>query len=84
MTSGSLQNYYGDEINDDANENNNNDHRLNKNKTTASKCFEYVTKIIGTTSNNNNIFDTEVVVPLKYLINFWRSLDVDWLDLRST
>ena len=28
------------------------------------------------TPNNNNILDTEVVVPLKYLSNFWRSLDL--------
>ena len=26
--------------------------------------------------NNNNILDAEVVVPLKYLSNFWRSLDL--------
>ena len=25
---------------------------------------------------NNNILDGEVVVPLKYLSNFWRSLDL--------
>ena len=27
------------------------------------------------TPNDNNISDAEVVVPLKYLSNFWRSLD---------
>ena len=25
---------------------------------------------------NNNILDAEAVVPIKYLINFWRSLDL--------
>ena len=34
-----------------------------------------MTKTIGSTSNNNNILDIEVVVPLKYLSNFWRPLD---------
>ena len=33
-------------------------------------------KIIGSTPNDNNILDVEVVVPLKYLSNFWRSLDL--------
>ena len=42
MTSGSLWTYYRDEINGDANENVNN--RINNNKTTTSKSFEYKTK----------------------------------------
>ena len=29
--------------------------------------------IIRRTLNNNNILDSKVVVPLKYLSNFWRS-----------
>ena len=39
MTSGSLWNYYRDEINDDANENDHNN-RINNNKTTKKKSFE--------------------------------------------
>ena len=35
-----------------------------------------MTKIIGTTTADNYILDTEVVVPLKYLSNFLRSLDL--------
>ena len=47
-TSRSLWNYYRDEINDSANENNGtNDYRINNNKITISKSFEYKTKIIG-------------------------------------
>ena len=43
----SLWNYYGDEINDSANENNDTDnYGINNNKTTTSKSFEYKTKII--------------------------------------
>ena len=74
MTSGSLQNYYRDEANDNVNEIDDNDN-INNNKTTTSKSFKYKTKIIGSTSNNN-IINTEVVVALKYLSNFWRSLDL--------
>ena len=73
ITSGSLWNYYRDEINDDENESVNN--RINNNKTIRSKSFEYKTKLIGSTPSDNNILDTEVAVPLKYLSNFWRSLD---------
>ena len=60
----SLWNYYGDEINDSANENNDTDnYGINNNITTTSKSFEYKTKIIGRTPNNNNILDAEVIVP---------------------
>ena len=76
-TSGSLWNYYRDEINDSTNENNDaNSYRIKNNKTTTSKSFEYKTKIIGRIPNDNNILDAEVLVPLKYLNNFWRSLDL--------
>ena len=45
MTSGSLWNYYRDEMKDDANENDNNiNNRINNNKATKSKSFEYKTK----------------------------------------
>ena len=35
----------------------------------------YKTKIIGTAPSDDNTLDTEVDAPLKYLSNFWRSLD---------
>ena len=76
MASGRLWNYYRDEVDDDANENDAANNRINKNKTTTSNSFEYKTKLIGNMPNNNNILDAEVVVPLKYLSNFWRSLDL--------
>ena len=78
MTLVSLWNYYRDEINDDANENVNN--RINNNKTIANKSFEYNTKLIGSTTNDNNTLDAEVVVPLKYLSNFWRSHDLPLIN----
>ena len=42
MTSGSLWNYYRDELNNSVNENNDaNNYRINNNKTATSKSFEY-------------------------------------------
>ena len=66
MTSGSLWNYYRGEVNDSVDETDNNNNMINNNKTTTSKSFKYKTKMIGSTPNDNNILDTEVVVPLKY------------------
>ena len=41
MTSGSLWNFYRDEVNNDVNENNNANYKINNNKTTTSKSFEF-------------------------------------------
>ena len=57
MTSGSLWNYYRNEVNDDANEIVAN-YRINNNKTTISRSFEYKAKVIKRTPANNNIFNT--------------------------
>ena len=80
MISGSLWNCHRSEINDDANENNPANNRINNNKTITNKSFEYKTKLIGSTSDDNNILDAEVVVPLTYLSNFWRSLDLPLIN----
>ena len=74
MTSGSLWNYHRDQVNDNANENNAGNYRINKNKIITSKSFKYKTKIIGSTSNDMNTLDAEVVISLNYLSNFWRFL----------
>ena len=67
MTSASLRDYYRDEVSDDADENNfANNYRINNNKTTKTKSFEYKTKSIGHTPDNNSRLDAEVVFPLKY------------------
>ena len=64
MTSGSLGNYYRDEVNDAANENNDvGNYRINNEKTTMSKPFEYKTKIIGSTPANSSRLYGEVIVP---------------------
>ena len=65
MTSGSLWNYYRDDVNDDANENNVARNKISNNKSITSKSLLYKTKMIGSTSNNHNILDAEVAVPLK-------------------
>ena len=80
MTSENLWNYYRDDLNDDVNENNSagND-RINNNKTTTSKSFEYKTEITRKTAILDRL-NTGVVVPLKYLSNFWRSLDLSLIN----
>ena len=46
MASGSLWNYYGDEVNDNENKNDNANNRINNNKIITNKYFEYNVKII--------------------------------------
>ena len=72
-----MWNYYRDEVNDSTNENDDaNNYRINNNKTATSKSFEYKTKLIGITPNDNSRLNVEVAVPLKYLSNFWRSFNL--------
>ena len=79
MTPGSLLNYYRDEyeINDAANKNNDANNKRINNKT--SKSFKYKTKIRRTPADNNTL-NAEVVVPLKYLSNFWRCLNLPLIN----
>ena len=72
--------FYRDERNDSAIENNDDGNKKNNNKTLTGKCFQYKTKIIGRTPVDNNTLDTEVVVPLTNLSNFWRFLDLPLID----
>ena len=77
-----MWNYYRDEINDDGNENNDNGNNINYNNIITSKSFEYKTKFIGTTPNNYNILDTQVVVSVNFLINLLRSLDLPLINCK--
>ena len=81
-TIGSLHNYYRDELSDDADDNN-----FDNIKAVNSEAFNYKNKIIGNTYNVNagaqgygvNKNDTQEVklnIPLKYLGNFWRALNI--------
>ena len=84
MTSGSLWNYYRDELNDSANETDDNDNKTNNNKTITNKLFEYQAKIIGSTPKDNSKLNTDVVVLLKYLSNFWRPLGLPLSEMTRT
>ena len=62
-----MWNYYRDESNDPL--------------STNSESFKYKTSIVGKTPpNNDSLTDAEVVIPLKYLSNFWRSLDIPLIN----
>ena len=78
MTPGSSRNYYRDEVNNNVNQNNADNYRINSKNPITRESFE--TKLIGNTANANNTLNEDVVVPLKYLINFWRSLDLPLIN----
>ena len=63
-------------VNYAANENNAGNCRSKHNKTATSKSFELKTKKIRRKLHDNNTLDTEIVVSLKYLSNFRRSLNL--------
>ena len=85
-TFGSLWNCYRDELIDEANNNNG----PNKDAV-SSKPFKYKTSITGSTynlagaaddydANKEGKEDVELVVPLKYLGNFWKTLDMPLIN----
>ena len=74
--------FYRDYIHDCENENDNPNNRISNKKTITSKSFECKTKIKGRTLDDNNMLDTEVVIPLKYLSNFWRFLDLPLINCK--
>ena len=80
MTSGSLWSYYRDKVNDNAHENNADNYRINNSKTITSKSFEYKRKLIGSTPNDNNTLNADIVVPLKYLSKFWRFFNLPLIN----
>ena len=64
-TSGSLWQYYKDDPNDNI---------------ADSESFKSKVKITGKTPNNGNTKDVEIIVPLKYLSNFWRTLEMPLIN----
>ena len=81
-TIGSLYNYYRDELSDDADDNN-----FDNIKVVNSNTFKYKNKITGNTYNvdegaqgydvnKNGAQEIELAIPLKYLGNFWRALNI--------
>ena len=77
-TTGSLWNYYRDEPNSGLDGDNNNINYSIKD----SKSFDYKTSITGKLEVENNVEkdDVKIVVPLKYLSNFWRTLDTSLIN----
>ena len=72
-TTGSLWNYYRDERNSGLGDASNNTNFSIK----ESKSFNYKTSITGKLEGNNvEKDDVKIVVSLKYLSNFWRTLDM--------
>ena len=78
----SLYNYYRDELSDDADDNN-----FDNIKVVNSNTFKYKNKINGNTYdvdagaqgydvNKNGTQEVELAIPLKYLGNFWRALNI--------
>ena len=81
-TSGSLLNYYGDETSETTIGTGNNAINISIRN---SKSFNYKTKIIGSLDAGED--EKEAVttgIPLKYLGNFWRSLDIPLLNCETT
>ena len=64
-TSGSLWQYFRDEPNDNP---------------ADSESFKSKIKIAGKTPNNANEKDVEIMIPLKYLSNFWRNLEMPLIN----
>ena len=65
-TSGSLWQYFRDEPDD--------------NNIEDSESIKAKIKITGKTPNNNNEKDVEIMAPLKYLSNFWRTLEMPLIN----
>ena len=64
-TTGSLWHYFRDEPNDDIED---------------SESFKFKIKITGKTPDDDNEKDVEIMVPLKYLSNFWRTLKMPLIN----
>ena len=69
---GSLYNYYKDEPKSGLGGADNGINYSLKN----SKSFDYKTSITGKMGDNNRTKDVKLSIPLKYLCNFWRTLDM--------
>ena len=71
-TSGSLWQFKRDEIINNADVTNNNN----------ASSFKYKASIIGDTGDNGRKKKVKIAVPLKYLSNFWRSLEMPLINCK--
>ena len=85
-TIGSLYNYYRDDLSDDADDNN-----FDNIKVVNSNTVKYKNKLTGNTYNvdagaqgydvnKNGKKEIEIAIPLKYLGNFWRALNISLIS----
>ena len=65
MTSGGKSQYCRDDLNDNI---------------TEFELFKYKIKITGKAPTAGNIKDVNIVVPLRYLSNFWRTLEMSLIS----
>ena len=72
-TSGSLWGFKRDEINNDRTKVTNDDH---------SPSFKYKANLIGDTEDDGTKKGGKIAVPLKYLSNFWRSLEMPLINCK--
>ena len=59
---------------------NNNGEIVDFHDANATDSFNFKTKITGQTNDDGEINDVEIMVPLKYLSNFWRTLDMPLIN----
>ena len=71
-TSGSLWNFKRDEITNNADVTNDDN----------APSFKYKANLIGNTENNGTKNGVKIAVPLKYLSNFWRSLEMPLINCK--
>ena len=72
-TSGSLWDFKRDEIVDNANVTNDDN----------PPSFKYKASVIGNTGNDGTKNGVKIAVPLKYLSNFWRSLEMPLINCKN-
>ena len=72
-TSGTLWQFARDEIINNADVTNDNN----------APSFKYKANCIGNTGNNGTKNGVKIAVPLKYLSNFWRSLEMPLINCRT-
>ena len=88
-TIGSLYNYYRDELTNDGNDDN-----FDNRNVVNSEAFKYKNKITGNIYNvdagaqgydvnKNGIKKIELAIPLKYLGNFWRALNIPLISCEA-
>ena len=72
-TSGSLWDFKRDEIVNNADVTNDDN----------APSFKYKANLIGNTENNGTKNEVKIAVPLKYLSNFWRSLEMSLINCKA-